>query len=219
MCCSSGSSRICTAREAALLFSSGYVANDAARRPWPAEGPPGCIVFSDALNHASMIAGIRHSRAEKHIFRHNDPADLARLFAGARRPAEARVLRVGLFDGWRHRPDRRIVRCRRSFRRDDLSRRGARGRPLRPARRRHRRAPRGHAPPDRDPGARSARPLARSAATLPARRCSLISCAATRRASFSDDVPAPGLGRRRARRDPPSEGEPNRTRSSSGARV
>jgi 5-aminolevulinate synthase len=37
------------------------------------------VVFSDAFNHASMIAGIRNSRAEKHIFRHNDPSDLARL--------------------------------------------------------------------------------------------------------------------------------------------
>jgi 5-aminolevulinate synthase len=40
---------------------------------------PGMVVFSDALNHASMIAGIRNSHAEKHVFRHNDPADLARL--------------------------------------------------------------------------------------------------------------------------------------------
>jgi 5-aminolevulinate synthase len=40
---------------------------------------PGMAVFSDAHNHASMIAGIRNSRAEKHVFRHNDPADLARL--------------------------------------------------------------------------------------------------------------------------------------------
>ena len=53
-------------REAALIFTSGYVANDAALSTY-------------ACNHASMIAGIRNNRAEKHIFRHNDPADLARL--------------------------------------------------------------------------------------------------------------------------------------------
>src|SRR5260370_3357197 len=40
---------------------------------------PGRVVLSDAMNHASMMAGIRNSRAEKRIFRHNDPADLARL--------------------------------------------------------------------------------------------------------------------------------------------
>jgi 5-aminolevulinate synthase len=74
-------------KEAALLFSSGYVANDTAIATLAGQ-IPGCIIFSDALNHASMIEGIRHSRAEKHIFRHNDPADLDRLLArcAANRP-------------------------------------------------------------------------------------------------------------------------------------
>src|ERR1700726_164530 len=65
-------------RDAALIFTSGYVANDAALSTLARE-LPGTVVLSDARNHASMIAGIRNSRAEKHVFRHNDPADLAGL--------------------------------------------------------------------------------------------------------------------------------------------
>lgn len=64
--------------ESALVFSSGYVANEAALATI-AKHLPNCVIFSDAYNHASMIEGIRHSGAEKHIFKHNDPDDLDRL--------------------------------------------------------------------------------------------------------------------------------------------
>jgi 5-aminolevulinate synthase len=65
-------------KEDALLFTSGYVSNWAALSTLAAK-IPGCVVFSDALNHSSMIEGIRHSRAKCHVFKHNDPEDLDRL--------------------------------------------------------------------------------------------------------------------------------------------
>ena len=64
-------------KESALLFTSGFVSNWASLATL-ATKIPGCVVLSDAGNHASMIDGIRHSRAEKRVFRHNDPADLDR---------------------------------------------------------------------------------------------------------------------------------------------
>ena len=62
-------------KEAALLFTSAYVANDATLSTL-LKLVPGTVVFSDEKNHASMIEGIRHGNCEKHIFRHNDVADL-----------------------------------------------------------------------------------------------------------------------------------------------
>ena len=65
-------------KEAALVFTSCYVANDAILSTIGSL-MPGCVLFSDDLNHASMIHGIRHSRAQKKIFRHNDIAHLEEL--------------------------------------------------------------------------------------------------------------------------------------------
>jgi 5-aminolevulinate synthase len=66
--------------EAALLFNSGYMSNWATLSTLGAK-LPGCVIISDELNHASMIEGVRHSRANKRIFKHNDVADLDRVLA------------------------------------------------------------------------------------------------------------------------------------------
>ena len=70
-------------KEAALLFTSGYVSNEATLETLQTI-LPGLIIFSDALNHASMIvAGIRHGKSERHIFRHNDLVHLEELLKAA----------------------------------------------------------------------------------------------------------------------------------------
>ena len=73
-------------KSGALLFTSGYVANEAALSTLY-KILPGLVVFSDALNHASMIAGIRNGGGARHVFRHNDLAHLEQLLAAA--PANA----------------------------------------------------------------------------------------------------------------------------------
>ncbi len=69
-------------KPAALLFTSGFVSNDATLATL-AKLLPGLIIFSDALNHASMIEGIRHGGTEKRIFQHNDMSDLEAQLAAA----------------------------------------------------------------------------------------------------------------------------------------
>ena len=73
-------------KEGALLFTSGYISNEATLSTL-GKLLPGCIIFSDALNHASMIAGIRNSGCEKRVFRHNDLAHLEELLAAAPKDA------------------------------------------------------------------------------------------------------------------------------------
>jgi 5-aminolevulinate synthase len=77
-------------KEAALLFTSGYTANEAAISTI-ARILPSCVILSDQENHASMIEGIRRSGADKRIFRHNDPGDLDRHLAAVE-PGRARLV-------------------------------------------------------------------------------------------------------------------------------
>ncbi len=67
-------------KDAALIFTSGYVANQTVLSTLGRQ-IPGLVIFSDAQNHNSMIEGIRQGKVERHIFRHNDPADLERAMS------------------------------------------------------------------------------------------------------------------------------------------
>ncbi|MEO8455397.1 MAG: 5-aminolevulinate synthase [Sphingomicrobium sp.] len=77
-------------KEASLIFTSGYVSNEAALSTL-GKLLPGCVIFSDALNHASMIAGIKNSGCEKRVFRHNDLEHLEELLA-AEEPETPRLI-------------------------------------------------------------------------------------------------------------------------------
>ena len=77
-------------KEAGLVFTSGYISNEAALGTL-ARHMPDAIVFSDALNHASMIAGIRSSRCDYRVFHHNDAAHLRDLMAAAE-PARPKIV-------------------------------------------------------------------------------------------------------------------------------
>lgn len=79
-------------KEASLLFTSCFVANDTTLFTL-AKALPGCHIFSDAGNHASMIQGIKNSQVPKHIFRHNDPEHLEELL----KKVDKSVPKVGLF--------------------------------------------------------------------------------------------------------------------------
>ena len=109
-------------KEASLLFTSGYVSNQTGISTI-AKLIPNCLILSDALNHNSMIEGVRQAGCERQIFRHNDVAHLEELLiaAGPDRP-EADRLREPLFDGRRRRAAGEDLRPRREIRRHDLCR-------------------------------------------------------------------------------------------------
>jgi 5-aminolevulinate synthase len=77
-------------KEAALVFSSGFVANEACLSTM-ANLLPDCLILSDSANHASMIEGMRHSKAERQIYRHNDVAHLEELLR-AQDPARPKIV-------------------------------------------------------------------------------------------------------------------------------
>ena len=99
-------------KEAALVFTSGYVSNETGISTL-AKLMPNCLILSDALNHNSMIEGVRQAYCEKHIFRHNDVAHLEQLLGRCRSgPAEADRVREPLFDGRRCRAGQSHLRSR-----------------------------------------------------------------------------------------------------------
>src|ERR1700734_3716722 len=77
-------------KESALIFTSGYVSNETGI-PTMAKLMPNCLILSDALNHNSMIEGVRQAHSDKQIFRHNDMAHLEQLLVAAE-PARPKLI-------------------------------------------------------------------------------------------------------------------------------
>ena len=125
-------------KQGALVFTSGWVSNHAAISTI-AELLPNCLILSDALNHNSMIEGVRRSGCEKTIFRHNDVAHLEELLhGGGPRARQARSCsRASIRWTATSRRSARSCDLAEQLQRHDLYRRSPRRRPLRPARRRH----------------------------------------------------------------------------------
>src|SRR5208337_750108 len=130
-------------KDAALVFTSGWISNLAAISTI-ADLLPECLILSDALNHNSMIEGVRRSSAERQIWRHNDVAHLEELLQA--QPRQADRVREHLFDGRRHRPHQGDLRSGGKIQRHDLYRRGPCGGHVWRARRRRGRARRPDAP-------------------------------------------------------------------------
>jgi len=108
-------------KEAALVFTSGYVSNHTGIATI-ARLLPDCLILSDALNHNSMIEGVRAAGCPKQIWRHNDLKHLEELLCRGSWPPEADRVRKRVLDGRRCRSARGNLRSGGTLRRDDLSR-------------------------------------------------------------------------------------------------
>jgi 5-aminolevulinate synthase len=101
-------------KAAALLFTSGYVSNQTGIATI-AKLIPNCLILSDALNHNSMIEGVRQAGCERQIFRHSDMAHLENCCGRRAGPAQADRLREPVFDGRRRRAAGEDLRSRRAL--------------------------------------------------------------------------------------------------------
>ena len=127
-------------KAAALVFTSGWISNLAGISTI-AGLLPNCLILSDALNHNSMIEGVRRAGCEKQMFRHNDAADLEALLAAQPLERPKLIVFESLYsmDG-DIAPIAEIVRLAKRYGAMTYHRRGPRSRHVRPARRRRRRA-------------------------------------------------------------------------------